>query len=389
MTATQSPDVQDERQLPATTAPSAVARRSPREALARLERVVIQGDLSVLSDAERVGYYARVCESLGLNPLTRPFDYIRLNNKLVLYVKKDATDQLRRLHGVAIDRVEREVTDDEAVATVYGHDRHGNQDSDIGIVSLTGLKGEARANAIMKAVTKGKRRFTLSIVGLGWMDESEVADMVTVQPVQVDPTTGHILSEASVDPGASRTEQAQARAAALRATPQPDEQPAQPAAQAPTPDDGALDVDDIPFDQAPVEAGSVEAPRRESGPAASTGAACTHPQDLYDVRDSGIWCRNCGELVAGREQEEQPRERSYRERLNARIHVDRTHAQAKLLCAAVLGMDPHLSTWSMADLTEDQLAMVAGALEAGAAASRPVQDIQRGRTRRQPAGAGR
>ena len=38
------------------------------------------------------------------------------------------------------------------------------------------LKGEVRANAILKAVTKAKRRATLSICGLGWLDESEVAD---------------------------------------------------------------------------------------------------------------------------------------------------------------------------------------------------------------------
>ena len=59
-----------------------------------LEQVIIEGDLSKLSPADRVAYYKQVCESVGLNPLTRPFDYIELNGKLTLYAKRDAADQL-------------------------------------------------------------------------------------------------------------------------------------------------------------------------------------------------------------------------------------------------------------------------------------------------------
>ena len=46
-----------------------------------LENVLISGDLSKLSPADRMGYYQAVCNSLGLNPLTKPFDYITLNGK--------------------------------------------------------------------------------------------------------------------------------------------------------------------------------------------------------------------------------------------------------------------------------------------------------------------
>ena len=42
-----------------------------------LEQVVIVGDLSVLAPAQRVLYYNKVCGSLGLNPLTKPFEYIK------------------------------------------------------------------------------------------------------------------------------------------------------------------------------------------------------------------------------------------------------------------------------------------------------------------------
>jgi len=38
----------------------------------------------------------------------------------------------------------------------------------IGAVTIGGLKGEARANAMMKPKRRPKRRVTLSICGLGW-----------------------------------------------------------------------------------------------------------------------------------------------------------------------------------------------------------------------------
>ena len=37
-----------------------------------MEKVVIGGDLSELNAAQRAEYYAAVCRSLGLNPLTKP-----------------------------------------------------------------------------------------------------------------------------------------------------------------------------------------------------------------------------------------------------------------------------------------------------------------------------
>lgn len=139
-----------------------------------LESVIIQGDLSKLSPAQRVEYYGKVCESLQLNPFTSPFEYIVLNGKLRLYAKKDATDQLRNLRGVSITGLERSVVGDLYVVVAHARDTAGREDSDMGAVSIAGLKGEALANAMLKAVTKAKRRVTLSLCGLGMTDESEV-----------------------------------------------------------------------------------------------------------------------------------------------------------------------------------------------------------------------
>jgi hypothetical protein len=142
-----------------------------------LEQVVIQGDLANLEPAARVSYYKQVCESVGLNPLTKPFDYIKLNGKLTLYALRTCADQLRQLHGVSIKVLSKETIDGLFTVHVGAKDKTGRQDEDIGSVMIAGLRGEAKANAMAKAMTKAKRRVTLSICGLGWLDENEVAGL--------------------------------------------------------------------------------------------------------------------------------------------------------------------------------------------------------------------
>lgn len=158
-----------------------------------VEQAVVMGDLARLTSAQRVDYYRRVCDSVGLNPFTRPFDYLVLNGKLTLYANRGASDQLRRLRGISIEKVERDLVDDVLMVTVYGRDKDGRVDTAIGAVPIEGLKGEAKANAMMKAETKAKRRLTLSLAGLGWLDESEVATINGARHVEVDPATGEIL----------------------------------------------------------------------------------------------------------------------------------------------------------------------------------------------------
>ena len=151
---------------------------------AALENVLIGGDLSKLTPTQRVSYYKAVCQSIGLNPLTRPFDYITLNGKLTLYAKKDAADQLRNINNVSIDDIDIVETGDSYVVKVKGHDNTGRSDVEIGVVKKTDMQGNT-GNAQMKAVTKAKRRLTLSLCGLGWLDETEVETIPSAQPVTV------------------------------------------------------------------------------------------------------------------------------------------------------------------------------------------------------------
>lgn len=143
-----------------------------------MESVIAKGDLGKLTPDERVRYYNAVCNSMGLNPLTQPFAFITLNNKLTLYALRTCADQLRKINGVSLEIVSREVAHDILTIHVRAKLPDGRSDEDLGAVSFPDtLRGEARANAELKAVTKAKRRATLSICGLGWLDETEVEDI--------------------------------------------------------------------------------------------------------------------------------------------------------------------------------------------------------------------
>jgi hypothetical protein len=146
-----------------------------------METVIAKGDLSKLTVEERNRYYSETCESLGLNPLTRPFEYITLNNQLRLYCRRDACDQLRRIHNVNVEIVKQEFDGGMFLVTVRATLPSGRFDSDMGVVSMSTGAGEIRANSIMKAVTKAKRRVTLSIVGLGFLTEDEIEDITKAE----------------------------------------------------------------------------------------------------------------------------------------------------------------------------------------------------------------
>jgi hypothetical protein len=194
-----------------------------------IERVITSGDLSQMKPQERVDFYWRTCESLGLNPLTRPFEFINLNGKLTMYARKDATDQLRRINHVSVDGLERKVDADTATVEARGSmvdpSAPGGirRDSALGVVTIKGLSGDALSNALMKAETKAKRRLTLSLVGLGFLDESEVEG---AERVDVDPTTGVIAEKAKPKSLLEKVQEEQAKLAGDEPAGDPDPEPA-------------------------------------------------------------------------------------------------------------------------------------------------------------------
>lgn len=164
-----------------------------------VEKVLIQGNLKTLSPQDRVSYYGKLCQSLGLNPLTQPFEYLEFQGKLQLYAKKSCTEQLRHMYNISVRIVSRDCTEGCYIVTAQASMPSGRQDESLGAVNIDGLKGEARSNAMMKAETKAKRRVTLSICGLAYLDESEVESVRGATHVPVSHETGEIAAPAPAE----------------------------------------------------------------------------------------------------------------------------------------------------------------------------------------------
>lgn len=156
---------------------------------ATLEKLVTSGNLADLTPTQRVMYYRARCDAAGLDYRTQPFRYITTDGKLSLYAEKSCTDQLARIHGVSYKIVSKGVTDDIYVVEMEAT-ANGRTCVDIGAVAIKGLGGTNLANAMMKAITKARRRATLSLCGLGMLDETEVETIQGARVIDIDPATG-------------------------------------------------------------------------------------------------------------------------------------------------------------------------------------------------------
>lgn len=146
---------------------------STRDESAMVDSLVTRGDWSGLNPAERARVYTAVCKQHGLNPMSQPFAFLRLNGKEVLYANRGATDQLAAMH-----HVNRKIIDGPKIVDICG--------TKVALCTAEATLPNGRVetatatlpvvdpvNLYMKLETKAKRRATLSILGLGMMDEME------------------------------------------------------------------------------------------------------------------------------------------------------------------------------------------------------------------------
>ena len=142
-----------------------------------ISNLVLNGDISKMSNEMKVQYYNQLCHSLNLNPVTKPFQIIAFQGKTILYATKDCTEQLRKINKVSIVELNQDLKEGLCISKCKVQDKDNRYDIATGVVNISGLKGGDLANAIMKSETKAKRRATLSICGLGILDESELDTM--------------------------------------------------------------------------------------------------------------------------------------------------------------------------------------------------------------------
>jgi hypothetical protein len=163
--------------------------RQPESNLSNLDTDTLlklaTGNTKGLSQAQKVELIVQVCKVAGLDPRLSPFEYITFQGKEVLYARKNAADQLVNVHKIKVGILSQEIVEGIRVVTVAATTADGREQQDIGAVPIKGLQGDALANAMMKAVTKAKRRTILSVCGLSMLDESEVETIPGAMPVHV------------------------------------------------------------------------------------------------------------------------------------------------------------------------------------------------------------
>jgi hypothetical protein len=192
-----------------------------------VEQALLIGDLSKMTDGQRIAYYLAICRSMGLNPLTKPFQALRADDgKVVLYPDKGCAEQLRALHRISLRVVSRETVDDLYCVTIRATAPNGREEEAQGIVPLSKAKGTwedydyrgekkrrfkaaadadgqeilvrlsptERATAMMRAETKAKRRVTLAICGLG-LPDAEAMESPQAHPMALNLHTGGLEGE--------------------------------------------------------------------------------------------------------------------------------------------------------------------------------------------------
>lgn len=163
---------------------TAISKISEQNQSALAERLITAGDLASLTGAERIQYYLAMCDRCGLDPLSRPFDYIETSEngkkKVALYANQIAAAQLRRKHQISLKIVDRRSEEGLYMVTCQASTPGGRTIESIGVVPIVDYEGKqlkplARANAIKKAETQAYRRATIAICGLDFsgMDDEE------------------------------------------------------------------------------------------------------------------------------------------------------------------------------------------------------------------------
>jgi hypothetical protein len=163
-----------------------------------INSVILNGDLSKLSPNDLTSYYVYRCQSMGLDPASKPFDVLTLQGKKVIYANKQCAASLRALHKISTQIIDEREWNGQLIFRVRAWYPDGRQHEDEGYANIENLRGDQLGNARLKAITKATRRAILHLCGLGELDESEVESIpnartsafVEARVVLTAPTTG-------------------------------------------------------------------------------------------------------------------------------------------------------------------------------------------------------
>lgn len=112
---------------------------------------------------QQAEYKKYLCAKIGVSPTLQPVDLIPTKNGVRPYLNKGAAELIRDTRKISIIGLELAEQNGMFIVTCKVRGANGRVDCDMGACP----KGNEPNNALMKAVTKAKRRATLSMCGLG------------------------------------------------------------------------------------------------------------------------------------------------------------------------------------------------------------------------------
>jgi len=137
-----------------------------------LGQLITKGNLAMLSEQNRIDYYYMMCDRYGLDPLSKPYDYITTTPKdgppvISLYPNTRAAAQMRANQGISVSITSRELLGDVYMVTAKAIRRDGTHEECSGCVPIyPNMTLQAKANAYMKAETAARRRATIAACGM-------------------------------------------------------------------------------------------------------------------------------------------------------------------------------------------------------------------------------
>lgn len=156
------------------------------------EKLLEKKDFSGLTPPERAVLLLELCRKHALDPLSKPFGFLTVDGRVLLYAFKAASDGISKARGLTVlSKETQDLGGGAMIYTVWVADQDylksggtsGRKRCDVGVVPA-GLQGIALANAHKKAMTQALRRAILGLEAPGFLDESETEDIPGARPLE-------------------------------------------------------------------------------------------------------------------------------------------------------------------------------------------------------------
>lgn len=144
------------------------------------------------TEEQRVKACLELCHILGIPTPMNPFQFITMNNKLVLYAPNEAAQLIAESRRASVEVLNKYVDKERNIFVVEVQvSTPERRVQNFAAISLAGLTGQKLADAMMKCCTKAQRRTIFGAFGLSVSDEDDVqAVKDTVATTLIKPQTG-------------------------------------------------------------------------------------------------------------------------------------------------------------------------------------------------------